>query len=96
MQIMKELCYMLVTDASHRRLEGLDPMSLEYQQKMEEWIRQKNVEENFTLALEHNPELVIGSVHMLYVPVTVNGVAVKAFVDSGAQMTIMVRFYGNV
>lgn len=63
-----------------------DPLDPEYQKKMYEAIQQKNVMENYEHALEHSPE-VFGQVDMLYVDMSVNGEPVKAFIDSGAQVS---------
>ncbi|KAJ7960992.1 Protein DNA-DAMAGE INDUCIBLE 1 [Quillaja saponaria] len=65
-----------------------DPFDVEAQKRIEASIRQKGIDENWEAALEHNPEG-FARVVMLYVDMEVNGVPLKAFVDSGAQSTII-------
>lgn len=65
-----------------------DPFDVEAQKKIEAAIRQKGIDDNWEAALEHNPEA-FARVVMLYVDMEVNGVPLKAFVDSGAQSTII-------
>ncbi|KAL4437177.1 hypothetical protein ABPG75_004316 [Micractinium tetrahymenae] len=77
-------------EARFRRLAEDDPFNPEVQRRLMEAIEQANVYENFDMALEHNPEA-FSSVCMLYVKMEVNGFPLKAFIDSGAQMTIMSR-----
>ncbi|XP_023326271.1 protein DDI1 homolog 2 [Eurytemora carolleeae] len=70
------------------RMMNADPFDLEAQQLIAREIAQKNIDANMELAMENSPES-FGSVIMLYINCRVNGHDVKAFVDSGAQATIM-------
>lgn len=65
-----------------------DPYDVESQRIILNNIRADAITENFNIAMEENPE-VFASVTMLFVNIRVNGHHVKAFVDSGAQATIM-------
>lgn len=73
--------------AELRRLQD-DPDNPESQAKIMEIIRQQQVDENMQLAYDISPES-FTSVHMLYIKIKVNNVPVQAFVDSGAQTTII-------
>ena len=77
----------LLAKESKNRMLMNNPNSLEAQQAIEESIRQENVDSNMEAALESNPES-FGHIDMLYLRFNVDGHAIDAFVDTGAQMTI--------
>jgi len=79
-----------------REIEALeaDPFDPVAQEKIAELIRQENINSNMELAIEYVPEA-FGNVFMLYINCVVNGFQAKAFVDSGAQMTIMSSSYAE-
>lgn len=70
------------------RLLNASPFDMEAQSRIAQDIQQKNIEENMQAAIEYMPES-FSHVVMLYVQIKVNGVPVKAMVDSGAAGTIM-------
>jgi len=76
-----------VKDQELRQIQA-DPDNEENQRAMMERIRQENVNQNMEMAMEELPEA-FGRVIMLYVDLEINGHKIKAFVDSGAQSTIM-------
>ncbi|GFR05126.1 protein DDI1 homolog 2 [Trichonephila clavata] len=77
-------------ERERKRIQMLNanPFDPVYQKLIAEEIRQDNVDNNMEAAIEHNPEG-FGQVTMLYINCRVNGEPVRAFIDSGAQTTIM-------
>lgn len=70
------------------RMMNADPFDVEAQQMIADEIRRQQIETNMHDAIEFMPEA-FGQVHMLYIKCKVNGFDIDAFVDSGAQSTIM-------
>jgi len=62
-----------------------DPEALLYFEKQQQ---QQQIDAQYQMVMDQYPES-MGRVLMLYVDVSINNVPIKAFVDSGAQMTII-------
>ena len=69
-------------------MAAMDPLNPEGQKAIEEALLRERVNENYEKAQEYYPEF-FGNITMLYVEMEVNKKPIQAFVDSGAQSTIM-------
>ncbi|GAM24079.1 hypothetical protein SAMD00019534_072540 [Acytostelium subglobosum LB1] len=65
-----------------------DPFNEEGQKLIYEAIQQQNIEHNMEHAIEYTPEA-FARVIMLYIDCSINEHPIKAFVDTGAQQSIM-------
>jgi DNA damage-inducible protein 1 len=71
-----------------------NPYDVEAQRVLEAAAQEQRVRENMEMAMEHMPES-FARVFMLYIPARINGFAVKVFVDSGAQSTIISKRFAE-
>ncbi len=64
------------------------PNDPEAQKMIADEIKKQLINKEYETAMENNPEF-FGNVTMLYVATILNGHPMQAFVDSGAQITII-------
>ena len=86
-QQQQKLLTQMQANAELARLQA-DSMNPENQKKIEEMIKMQQIDENLKYAEEEMPEAFI-KVPMLYIDCSVNGIPMQAFIDTGAQSTIM-------
>ncbi|KRX01002.1 UBA-like protein [Pseudocohnilembus persalinus] len=65
-----------------------NPYDPENQKEIERMIQEQNVEQQRDLAMDQHPEF-FGRISMLYINISINGHPIQAFVDSGAESTII-------
>jgi len=81
----------LTSDHKDREMESrlrLNPMDKEANKYFGEKIQEERIQEQYMHMMQHYPES-MSKVLMLYIEVEINGVALQAFVDSGAQSSVM-------
>jgi predicted aspartyl protease len=76
------------TEIQDQKSYEANPTDPELRKKFEEKTRMENIHEQYMTCQQHYPES-LGKVVMLYVHLEINNFGIKAFVDSGAQSTIM-------
>ncbi|KAK0404007.1 hypothetical protein QR680_017237 [Steinernema hermaphroditum] len=84
----KECLVYRLEDVRRAQLAMTDPTSAEGQKYIADMIRKQNIEHTENFAKEHMPENK-GSRCLLYVKLNINGCEVQAFIDSGAQISLM-------
>jgi len=92
---VRQIATLLKTDSDTKKREEdslrnayANPQTAENRKIIEDHESQKLIDESLALAMEESPEM-FGTVIMLYIKCKINGIDIKGFVDSGAQMTIM-------
>ncbi|ETO19505.1 hypothetical protein RFI_17726, partial [Reticulomyxa filosa] len=78
----------LLREQQRRMALEADPLNPDSQKLIATEIEESNIHQNYEMAVEEMPEA-FGRVVMLYVPMEVEGIRLNAFIDSGAQTTIM-------
>eukprot|EP00586_Coscinodiscus_wailesii_P005006 CAMPEP_0172486774 /NCGR_PEP_ID=MMETSP1066-20121228/15499_1 /TAXON_ID=671091 /ORGANISM="Coscinodiscus wailesii, Strain CCMP2513" /LENGTH=450 /DNA_ID=CAMNT_0013252941 /DNA_START=72 /DNA_END=1424 /DNA_ORIENTATION=- len=76
------------TELDMRNKLKVNPMDEEANNYFGEKIKKENVEAQYRQMMEEYPES-LSKILMLYIPIEVNATPIEAFVDSGAQSTIM-------
>ncbi|GBG33942.1 DNA damage-inducible protein 1 [Hondaea fermentalgiana] len=81
----------LTSDRKDREMEArlrTNPMDEEANKYFGEKIQKERIQEQYMQMMQYYPES-LSRVLMLYIEVEINGVALQAFVDSGAQSSVM-------
>merc|ERR1711976_902498 len=82
--------------AEQQRMNQLDSdqFNAEYQKEIEKRIAEERHNKEIEKIYQENPELLVPTT-MLYIPMKINGKDVQAFIDTGAQSTIMSKDFAE-